>query len=151
MPGQKASEAERREQIVDAAYNVALRTGIDGVTLRAVAEEAGLSHGLVLFHFKRKDNLVGALLDRVLDTTVILDMRGDVAAIPRATDRLHEILRREVGRLAREPQQMRLFLEYWALGARDPAIRAKVGAALERCCAGDAAHLEAVAVDVVQQ
>ena len=132
MPGKKASEAERREQIVDAAYDVALRAGIDGRTLRAVADEAGLSHGLVLFHFTRKDNLVAALLDRVLDTTVIVQMRGDGAAVPRAADRLHALLSHEVGRLAREPQQMRLFLEYWALGARDPAVRAKIRAALER-------------------
>ena len=132
MPGRKASEEERREQLLDAAYEVACRAGIEGVTLRAVAAEARLSHALVLFHFKRKDNLVGALLDRVLATTAILEMREDVAALPRAADRLQALLGREVDRLAREPQQMRLFLEYWALGARDAAIRTKVSAALER-------------------
>ena len=73
MPGQRAPEEQRREQILSAAYAVALRTGIAVVTLRAVAVEAGLSHGLLLFHFERKDELIGALLDRVLATTVMLD------------------------------------------------------------------------------
>ena len=61
MPGKKASEAERREQILTAAHHVALRQGIDGLTVRAVAARARLSHGLVLFHFKRKDQLVAAV------------------------------------------------------------------------------------------
>ena len=72
MPGHKATEATRREQILKAAYEVALRRGIDGLTVRAVAARARLSHGLVLFHFKRKDQLGLALLDRVLATTLSL-------------------------------------------------------------------------------
>src|SRR5206468_6073315 len=62
MPGQKATEATRREQILKAAYDVALRRGIDGLTVRAVAAKARLSHGLVLFHFKRKEQMGLALL-----------------------------------------------------------------------------------------
>ena len=37
MPGQRESQATRREQILEAAYEVALRRGIDGLTVRAVA------------------------------------------------------------------------------------------------------------------
>jgi AcrR family transcriptional regulator len=142
MPGRRAPEEARREQIVNAAYEVALRTGIAGVTLRAVAAEAGLSHGLVIFHFKRKDEVIGALLDRVLATTAMLHMSGDTVSddglamgdAPPADgpDRLGTLLRRELERLAREPQGMRLFFEYWALGVRESAIRLKIAAALER-------------------
>ena len=80
MPGRRAPEDARREQIVSAAYAVALRSGIAGVTLRAVAAEAGLSHGLLIFHFKGKAELVGALLDRVLATTVMRHVDGDAAS-----------------------------------------------------------------------
>jgi AcrR family transcriptional regulator len=82
MPGQKANEATRREQILKAAYEVALRRGIDGLTVRAVAARARLSHGLVLFHFKRKDQLGLALLDRVLAMTLSLRMPDEIRAIP---------------------------------------------------------------------
>lgn len=132
MPGQRAPEEARREQIVNAAYKVALRTGIAGVTLRAVATEAGLSHGLLLFHFKRKDEVIGALLDRVLATTAMLHMSEDVARLPHAPDRLGALLRRELERVARDPRGMRVFFEYWALGVRQAAIRKKIAAALER-------------------
>jgi AcrR family transcriptional regulator len=129
MPGQKAPEETRREQILNAAYAVALRTGVDGVTVRAVAAEAGLSHGLVLFHFGRKDQLVAALLDRVLSTTAMLRLSDDLA---RGADGLHALLQRQLQPLLGDPSATRLFFEYWALGAREPAIRAKIGAALER-------------------
>jgi AcrR family transcriptional regulator len=132
MPGQRAPEGARREQIVSAAYEVALRTGIDGVTLRAVAAEATLSHGLVVFYFKRKDRLIGALLDRVLATAAMLHVSEDVARIPHAPERMGALLRQELGRFARDPRGIRLFFEYWALGVRQAAIRRRIGAALER-------------------
>lgn len=132
MPGQKAPQEHRREQILDAAYAVALDTGIDGVTIRAVAAQAGLSHGLVLFHFGRKDELVAALLDRVLETTAVVEPSDDVRRLGTAPDRLRALLRQELEHLAVAPQDRRLFFEYWALGTRSPGIRARIGTALER-------------------
>ena len=130
MPGRKASEAERREQILRAAHHVALRQGIDGLTVRAVAARARLSHGLVLFHFKRKEQLVAAVLDRVLAAALPPHLAGQGEPGNDPMARLQAVLRREVHRLSRDSRQMRLFLEYWALGARQPVIRARVGAAL---------------------
>jgi TetR/AcrR family transcriptional repressor of bet genes len=132
MPGQRAPEEERREQILRAAYAVALREGIDCVTLRAVAAEAGLSHGLVVFYYKQKDQLIDALLDRVLATTAMLDFSADVARLPLTPGRLGAVVRQELTRLSREPRDIRLFFEYWALGVRQAAIRRKIGAALGR-------------------
>ena len=126
MPGQKATEAARREQILNAAHAVAVRRGIDGLTVRAVAARAHLSHGLVLFHFKRKDQLGLALLDRVLASTVSLQVPDDIAALPRARDRLQALLRHEIKRFAEEPRRIRLLLEYWARGAHN-AVRMAPG------------------------
>jgi TetR/AcrR family transcriptional regulator, transcriptional repressor of bet genes len=131
MPGQRASETLRRQQILKAAHQVALGQGIDGLTVRAVAARARLSHGLVLFHFKRKDQLVSALLDRVLGATLSLRVAEDVARMGGALDRLRGLLLQEVERLSGDPRQVRLFLEYWAYGTRRPAIRQKISLALE--------------------
>jgi AcrR family transcriptional regulator len=131
MPGQKATEATRREQILKAAYEVALRLGIDGLTVRAVAARARLSHGLVLFHFKRKDQLGLALLDRVLATTVSLGIPDEIGAIPNPRARLQALLGHEVRRLLEEPRRIRLLLEYWARGAHNAVIRGKISAGLD--------------------
>jgi AcrR family transcriptional regulator len=131
MPGQRATEATRREQILKAAYDVALRRGIDGLTLRAVAARARLSHGLVLFHFKRKDQLGLALLDRVIATTLSL-MVPEETAIASPRERLQVLLRQEIQRLSAEPRRLRLLLEYWARGAHNAVIRQKISAGLDR-------------------
>jgi AcrR family transcriptional regulator len=132
MPGQKANETTRREQILKAAYDVALRRGIDGLTVRAVAARARLSHGLVLFHFKRKDQLGLALLDRVLTTTLSLTVPGEIGAIPNPRERLQALFRHEMQRLSGQPPRIRLFLEYWARGVHNAVIRGKISAELDR-------------------
>ena len=132
MPGQKAPGEERREQILTAAHAVALRAGIDGVTLRAVAAEAKLSHSLLAFYFRRKDQLIAELLDRVLDTAALLRIPEQPRSAGRPAERLPLLLQHELERLASAPQDFRLFLEYWALGSRQPSVGAKIAAALER-------------------
>ena len=132
MPGQKESEATRREQILEAAYEVALRRGIDGLTVRAVAARARLSHSLVLFHFKRKDQLGLALLDRVLAGTLSLTVPDEIRTLRRPSERLQALFRRELQRLSGEPRRVRLLLEFWARGGHNAVIRQKISAALEQ-------------------
>jgi AcrR family transcriptional regulator len=131
MPRQRETEATRREQILQAAYEVALRRGIDGLTVRAVAARARLSHSLVLFHFKRKDQLGLALLDRVLAGTLSLTVPNEIRTLNRASARLQALFRQELQRMSEEPRRLRLLLEFWARGGHNAVIRQKIGAALE--------------------
>ena len=132
MPGQRETEATRREQILEAAYEVALRRGIDGLTVRAVAARARLSHSLVLFHFKRKDQLGLALLDRVLAGTLSLTRPNEIRTIRGPRERLQAVLRQELSRMADEPRRLRLLLEFWARGSHNAVIRQKIAAGLDR-------------------
>jgi TetR/AcrR family transcriptional regulator, transcriptional repressor of bet genes len=132
MPRQKASEEHRREAILRAAYEVAARHGVEALTVRAVAARAAVSHGTVLFHFKRRDELVSLLLDRVLDATALLRVPNTLDRLTRPTERMEALLRAEMDRLSRDPRTFRLFLEYWTLGVRSAPIRRKVSAALDR-------------------
>lgn len=132
MPGHKETEATRREQILEAAYEVALRRGIDGLTVRAVAARARLSHSLVLFHFKRKDQLGLALLDRVLAGTLSLSVPQEIRHIRKPKERLQALFRQELHRLSREPRRLRLLLEFWARGAHNTVIRQKIAAGLDQ-------------------
>jgi TetR/AcrR family transcriptional repressor of bet genes len=132
VPGRRASEATRRNQILQAASDIAAHHGLDALTVRHVAERAGLSVGLVLFHFKTKDALIIAVLDHVLATTTVLHMTADIAAIESPRDRLLALLRREMWRLSSEPRRIRLFFDFWALGFTHRRIRARMQAELDR-------------------
>ncbi|MFL5539261.1 MAG: TetR/AcrR family transcriptional regulator [Longimicrobiaceae bacterium] len=132
MPGKRAPEDVRREQILKGSFEVAARDGIGGLTLRSVAAEAKVSHALVAHYFERKERLVHALLDWLIETTSVLHVSDDVARFPRALDRLHALLQQEMARLSHQPRHTRLFFEFWALGARHEAIRVRIGAELAR-------------------
>lgn len=132
MAGKKISEEARREDIVRAAYDVAARQGLEALTLRAVAARADVSHGTVVFHFKRKRELVGSLLDRVLYATAVLRVPDSVAQIVRPSERLHALLRAEMDRLSADPRHFRLLLDYWTIGVRNAPIRQKIRVALEQ-------------------
>jgi AcrR family transcriptional regulator len=132
MRRKREPEEARREQILVAAFDVASRDGIIGLTVRAVAAQAGISHALVLFHFGRKERLVRGLLDWVIGGTAVLHISEDIARFPHARDRLHALLQQEMSRLSHQPQHTRLFLEFWAMGTREEEIGTQISAELER-------------------
>lgn len=55
-----------RDTLLDAAEAVVLRDGIAGLTLDAVATLAGASKGGLLHHFRSKDALLSAMVDRTV-------------------------------------------------------------------------------------
>jgi AcrR family transcriptional regulator len=132
MPGRKEPEDSRRLQILRAAYDVGAKRGLAGLTVRHVAAKADLSTGLVLFHFKTKEQLLIALLNFVLETTTVLHLTDDILRISSPLDRLLALLAREMNRLSSEPRRIRLFFDFWAMGFTHVAIRRKMQAELDR-------------------
>ncbi|MEZ4725609.1 MAG: TetR family transcriptional regulator [Caldilineaceae bacterium] len=64
---QKRSAAETRELIFDACGRILRREGLTRLTLEAVAAEAGLSKGGLLYHFPSKLALIEALFQHHID------------------------------------------------------------------------------------
>lgn len=133
MPGKKESEGLRREQIVQAAFRVAARAGLEQLTIRLVAAEAGLSTGLVFFHFESKDALLLALLDWLLDS---LFEPWEAPANVSPADRLLALIQLDLQDLDQQDEQavarLGLFFTYWTLAVRDPAINERIRQAIER-------------------
>lgn len=136
MPGRKAPEDERRETILCAAYAVAARDRLAGVTIRAVAAEAGVSHGLVFFHFGSKETLLADLLRWLLaHTLVAAEVPAAIEALATGgtpTERMLAAIRHDLSWLPRTRERVELFFDYWVLGTRDPSVRDAIRAALER-------------------
>ena len=132
MPGTKIAEGVRREQIVTAAYDLALRGGIRAATVRSVASRSGISVGLVIFHFGTKDRLVLALLETVLAKTITFSVGPEIAAVAAPLDRLVALLRQEMARLSADPKRNRLFFEFWSAGLWNRPIRVRMQRELDR-------------------
>ena len=55
---------QRREQLIDAALNVILHEGYGGVSIEAIAREAGVTRPVVYDHFPNLGRLLHALVER---------------------------------------------------------------------------------------
>ena len=59
-----------RSALLEAAIHVTARKGLRGLTYRSVADEAGVTHGLVAHHFGSRDALIEEALNYAVDTSV---------------------------------------------------------------------------------
>ena len=65
--GRKASKEVRRQQLIEATIDVMARKGYSGTTMFDVAKAAGLSSGIVNFHFETKEKLLVETLKYLAD------------------------------------------------------------------------------------
>jgi AcrR family transcriptional regulator len=49
---------QRRKELLGVVYEAVSESGVDGVTMRQIAEAAGISTGTINYHFKNKHNLL---------------------------------------------------------------------------------------------
>ena len=56
-----------RQQILHAAFALIRREGVARLTIEAVAQEAGLSKGGVLYHFRSKESLISAMMTSLVE------------------------------------------------------------------------------------
>jgi AcrR family transcriptional regulator len=108
---QRMSAEERREQLLDAAKRVVERHGFHGVSIEAVAREAGITRPIVYGHFHDLGGLLEALIERESERALAQlakvlprDLSGDPA------DTLLAALRGYLGAVRQDPGTWRLVL-----------------------------------------
>src|SRR3954471_15728379 len=88
------SDASARERILQAAEELFADAGFDATPTSRIAERAGVPKGLVHYYFKRKPDLLCALVERLPDDAVELtdvvvpgDLAGTLHRLVEALDR----------------------------------------------------------------
>ena len=77
--------AHSQQRVLDAAAKIFRDYGYAGTTMRAIAEEADLQAGSIYYHYKSKDDLIGAVLD--IGITAVTDsVRHAMASLPDDAD-----------------------------------------------------------------
>ncbi|GAA4776858.1 MULTISPECIES: TetR/AcrR family transcriptional regulator [Streptomyces] len=117
-----AKGLRRRAELLDAAERLLSASGGAQLTLRAVADEAGVRLGHLQHYFPSRAELVAALLDRVLETSLarIAERTGPSAGADPAS-----VLDAVLGDHD-DAALVRLFTEVWSMAAHDPAAAAAV-------------------------
>ena len=74
----RANGEESRRRILDAAAEVAGERGYEGTSIALVSEKCGLPASSIYWHFKNKDDLIAAVIERSFDIWVdVLALPGD--------------------------------------------------------------------------
>ncbi|MEU7581673.1 TetR family transcriptional regulator [Streptomyces sp. NPDC041068] len=84
QPARRRDPQRRITEITDATERVIAARGIEGLTHRAVAEEAGVPLGATTYHFAAKDDLIQAALKRAYERYAAM-LRDWVAQRPELT------------------------------------------------------------------
>jgi AcrR family transcriptional regulator len=74
---------DRRQQILQAALDLFAEQGLEGATSKAIAERAEVTHGLIYFYFKTKEELFKAAFEYALERAL---EQLDVAAIAQSDE-----------------------------------------------------------------
>ncbi|HEU4667245.1 MAG TPA: TetR/AcrR family transcriptional regulator [Arthrobacter sp.] len=109
-------QVDRQSRILEAALDLLSRHGISGVSMRAVAREAGVALGLVNYYYDDKTSLIRAALRR-MDEHDLLLVAPDPSSSP--DEQLRKALRRVAGADLLTTRYLSLRLHLWALAQAD--------------------------------
>jgi AcrR family transcriptional regulator len=98
-------ESARREQIVGAAIDILAAEGFARMTFTRIANRAGISPGLITYHFKTKDELIKAVR-RTLGQRLDRAMASQAAGAPSYLDAVQMMIIGFVRHCADDPHDM---------------------------------------------
>ncbi|MFO1176066.1 MAG: TetR family transcriptional regulator C-terminal domain-containing protein [Paracoccaceae bacterium] len=136
-PPRKLSREARRMQLIDATIEVIAVKGYARTTLTDVANRAGLSHGLVNFHFQTKERLLAETLLFLAEEYRQNWTQALEGAGPAPARRLDAMLRADFNPTICTDAKLSAWCAFWGEAQCRPLYQ-------EQCGSNDAAYLEAL-------
>ena len=126
-PPRTASKDVRRHQLIEATIDSLAKRGYAETTMADVADGAGLSRGIVNFHFESKEKLLVATLQYMSDEYAAhwrasFDEAGDVPA-----DRLRALVTADFDRSICTRRKLAAWCAFWGEAKSRPTYQALCG------------------------
>jgi AcrR family transcriptional regulator len=119
------SKAHTRERLLAAARTAFASSGFHGASVEEIASRAGFSTGALYSNFDGKEDLFLVLMEREIEEHA-REIARAVGERPSVSERATGGARQWMTMIEREPELLLLFMEFWAYGVRDAAVRPKV-------------------------
>jgi AcrR family transcriptional regulator len=133
----KASKEVRRQQLIEATIDTLARRGYAATTLADVAKTAGLSGGIVNFHFESKEKLLVETL-RALAGEYRTNWRSALAMAGKSSaERLEAILSADFNEVVCTQRKLAAWCAFWAEAQSRPTY-------LDHCSANDEEYQETI-------
>lgn len=147
LGGRRAPRDVRRQQLIEATIDVLARKGYAALTIADVAGAAGLSVGIINFHFDSKDNLLAECL-RHLSAQYTNNWKAALAAAEsNAARRLEAVLLADFDAELFTPRKLAAWIAFWGENQGRPVYD-------EICLARDAEHekmMERLCAEIIEE
>jgi AcrR family transcriptional regulator len=138
----------RRESLVEATLRCLAAHGHEGVSVRRIAAEAGVSVGLINHHYSSIDELIAHAYDTVA-AGIMRQLREIVAAAPPGPRaRLSAFFRASFSEQLLDPQLLSVWVVFWSMIKHSPIMQEtqrRTSAAYREVLEADLATLAAAA------
>lgn len=131
-------EKIRRQDLIEAAYLTFLEHGLEGMTMARIGERAGMSHGIVNYYFKSKDELLSTVVRR--SNLLIIQEAAEklrLARTPRA--RISAVIEANFPERLFTREVARAWVSYYAAIGRKPGFN-RLQAATDSRLASNLVH-----------
>lgn len=127
-PPRKMSRETRRQQLIEATVETLALRGYASTTLTEVARTAGLSHGLVNFHFESKAGLLSETLQFLAEEYRLNWTRYLAEAPPSPAAQLDALLRADLDPAICTPSRLSAWLAFWGEAQGRPLYQERASA-----------------------
>jgi AcrR family transcriptional regulator len=124
----KASKETRQQQLIEATIDSLAKRGYSDTTLANVADGAGLSRGIVNFHFESKEKLLISTLQYMSDEYANHWNAALEKAGPRPADKIWALVNADFDRRICTKRKLAAWCAFWGEAKSRPTYQALCGA-----------------------
>lgn len=118
----------RRAQLIEATIESLAERGFSRTTVTDVAARAGTSHGLVLFHFRSKENLLAETLDFLAEEYRINWQVALAAAGDAPENKIQALIKADFVEKICTPSRLSAWCAFWGESQSRPLYQSRCGA-----------------------
>lgn len=108
-----ASRERRRQQLIEATIKCISKRGLGSTTMAEVANEAGLSQGIVNLHFQSKENLFNQTLQFLADEYEDLFRQALAGSGPGAAEKLQALMQHDLKPSICDRKKLAVWFAFW--------------------------------------
>ena len=115
-------QEQKKIHILSATFRCISKRGIDGITLRSIAEEAKINPALLHYYFKDKENLLSKFI-QYLFLHFIVDVEKQLDHSDTPEKKLETLLKAGKNFVEKQKSLFIVFIDVWSFCLRNPSLQ----------------------------
>ncbi len=122
MAKQKAIKRTTRDKIIQAAIECLAQDGLEQTTFQAIADRAGVSQPLVVYHLKSRQNIFYVVINHIMDAALV-ETQNALRSSSHPEDQIREYLKVSLKIFRTRSDISKIYMAFFYLSSFDPSYR----------------------------